>query len=174
MDAPSNSLTVPPAAGLRLVASPCPFSDRVVDIELPAGGTILDMLRVAGAETDAMLGGAHVYIVDRAMTKEAIYIPRENWHLVRPKPGMHVSIRVVATPRGGGGGGGKNPMRTILTIAVMAAAFYVGASLSAWANAPGGLGWGEVGSLVFGGLGAAATPLVGASTINAILPPGDQ
>lgn len=152
---------------LRIVASPHPFSAAMTDLELPAGGTILDLMKAAGCDK-ALLGHAHVFIVDRAMTKEAIYIPRENWARVRPKPGMHVSIRVVP---GKGGGGGKNPLRTVLTIAVIAASFAVGAYV-------GGLEAFEafnftIGKSTFNLIGLAAggvTSLVGNAIVNSIAP----
>lgn len=164
--------TAPAAAsrtpGLRVVASPCPVSDRIVDIELPAGGSIKDLMVAAGADR-ALLGHAHVYITDRAMTREPVYIPRENWRRVHPKPGMFVSIRVVAAPHGGGGGGKKNPLRTILTIAVIAAAFYVGqleVLKFGEINLPG------LAKPLFAGqiLGAVAVTLVGNAAVNAIAP----
>ncbi|WP_316978057.1 TipJ family phage tail tip protein [Shumkonia mesophila] len=162
--APATSI----AAGLRVVASPNPFSDRVTDVELPAGPTIEELIRLAGADR-ALLAHAHVYIVDRAMTREAVYIPRELWRVVRPKPGMHLSIRVVASPEGGGGGGGKNPLRTILTIAVIVAAFYVGGLTALQFGGftlPGTATTLYVGQI----LGAVAVTLVGNAIVNAVAP----
>ncbi len=154
---------------LRVVASPNPFSDYVADLELPAGGTILDLMRAAGCDR-ALIGHAHVHIIDRPMTQEPIMIPRENWARVRPKPGMHAAIRVVAAPRGGGGGGKKNPLRTILTIAVVVASYGV-ASWAAGAYA----GWAGVAADSFaaqlvGGLASAATCPCGPVVVNAALP----
>lgn len=154
--------------GLRVVASPQPFSLKTVDLELPAGGTVEDLMLAAGCDK-ALLGAAHVFITDREMTRDLAYIPRENWALVRPKPGMHLSIRVV--PGKSGGGGGKNPLRTILTIAVMAAAFYVGA----WVGAQGfasQFGF-TIAGQSFNALGIVAggvTTLVGNAFVNAVAP----
>lgn len=153
---------------LRVVASPHPFSDRTVDMEMEVGGTVLDLMRAAGCDK-ALLGHAHVFITDRAMTRDLAYIPRENWHRVRPKPGMYLSIRVV--PTGGGGGGGKNPLRTILTIAVIAAAFVVPQlSVFQFGNL-GNLG-GLLSKDLFLGqiLAGVATTLVGNAIVNAIAP----
>ena len=162
----------PPAPGLRVVASPNPFSNRVVDLELPAGGTIFDLMMAAGCDR-ALYGGARVYVVDRAMMMEPIEIESHNWRRVYPKPGMFVSIRVTATP-GKSGGGGKNPLRTILTIAVMAAAFYVGGAVAGWASkslSAGGLGWGAMGAKLLGAGVGALTPAVGTVVINSITAP---
>ena len=160
--APSPALSTP----LRIVVSPNPFSAEIADLELPAGGTILDLMQAAGCDK-ALIGHAHVFITDRAMTREAFYIPRENWARVRPKPGMHVSIRVV--PGKGGGGGGKNPLRTILTIAVMAAALYVGqleVLQFGQFSIPGFT------KPLFAGqiFGSIATSLVGNAAVNALAP----
>ena len=115
-----------PGEGLvRVSACPHPFSMARVDLSVEAGATLAEIF--ARAQPDAVLRRhAHVFVGDH-------YIPRENWHRVRPKPGTTVSIRVV--PSGGGGGGGKNPLRTILMIAVLAAA----TAVSAGALGPGGL-----------------------------------
>lgn len=157
------------AGNLRVVASPNPFSAATADIELPPGGTVLELMHAAGCDR-ALLGHAHVFIVDRAMTREPVYIPRENWARVRPKPGTMVSIRVVPTG-GGGGGGGKSPLRTVLTIAVMVAAFYVG-------GAVGGLEAFEAFNFtlfgkafnVIGIAAGALTSVVGNMVVNAIAP----
>lgn len=159
----------------RVIASPNPFSVERIERELPEGGTILEMMRATGCDK-AMLGHAHVFIVDLEMTREPVPIPRENWARVRPNPGMLVSIRVVPTG-GSGGGGGKNPLRTVLTIAVMVAAFYVGGAygstlatqfgFDATAKAFGSLTFGQV----FGGATSLATPLVGTAVVNAVRAP---
>lgn len=78
-------------SSLRVIASPHPFSMSTVDLALPAGGTVLDIMQAAGCGK-ALIGDAHVFITDRAMTRDISYIPRENWARVRPKPGMFLSI----------------------------------------------------------------------------------
>lgn len=159
---------------LRVVASLNPFSVATADLELPPGGTVLDLMLAAGCHR-AFLGGAHVFIIDRGMTEEPIYITRENWARVRPKPGMHISIRVVPTG-GGGGSGGKNPLRTVLTIAVMVAAFAVPAAAAAGVFGEGLKAFALSGNL-FGKfyLGSAAlaigTPIIGPVAINSTAPP---
>lgn len=153
---------------LRIVASPHPFSAATADMEIPAGGTVLDLMMAAGCDK-ALIGHAHVFIVDRAMTKEAIYIPRENWARVRPKPGMHVSIRVVPG-KGGGGGGGKNPLRTILTIAVMAASFYFGPMLGAALGLPTSMTIAGASFNLAAAVGGGIITLFGNAAVNALAP----
>ena len=168
----ASSASVAPR-DLRVVASPNPFSVATADLELPAGSTVLELMKASGCDK-ALIGHAHVFITDRAMTQEPIYIPRENWARVRPKSGMHVSIRVV--PGKGGGGGGKNPLRTILTIAVIAASFavphlaaagYFGEGMQAFATA------GNIfGNVYLGGAALSlATSLVGPALIGSTAPP---
>lgn len=150
------------APSLRVVASPHPFSIKTADLELPAGGTVLDLMRAAGCEK-ALIGNAHVFITDKAMNKDINYIPRENWARVRPKPGTHLSIRVVP---GKGGGGGKNPLRVILSIAVIAASFGVNAWIGAQPWAQGFSFFGGKFNLL-GALGGAATPVLSPVLANA-------
>lgn len=157
--------------GLRLLASPHPFSSRLVDLEVPAGGTILDMMALADCD-QAVLSNAHVYITDRAMKADPVIIPRKLWGRVRPKAGTLVAIRVVP-----GKGGGKNPIATILSIAVMVAAVAYGGALGAalLGESLAGTVLFEVGAATFtlGGLvGGGIISLVGAAAINAIAPPG--
>lgn len=158
-----GSIIIPEPA-LRVIASPNPFEPDVQETEIPAGGTLLEIMRAAGCG-GAFLGHAHVWITNREMTAEPVYILRENWHRVRPKPGMVISVRVVPA---GGGGGGKSPLRTVLTIAVI-----VG-SIVAAAYAPQFWSLGTInGKEIFLSsiLAGAGTPLIGPTLINVTRPP---
>lgn len=135
----------------RLVAAPHPFRADRVDLVVPDGLTIAEMLEIAQGDP-ILLAHAHVWIHDQ-------YIPRHLWHRVRPKPHALVTVRVV--PHGGGGGGSKNPLRTLLTIAVVAAAAFVS----------GGALGGVFGAGTFGAKIAAGVVLVaGNMLVNAIAP----
>ena len=131
-----------------------------------AGDTLADIV-VAQLERPLLIRRALVWIDDDL-------IPSANWHLVRPKPGHRVTIRVRP---GMGGGGGKSPLRIILSIAVIAASFAAGALLGPLAA--GALGFVE-GATIFGSVTAAqffgalisgATTLIGNLIVNAIAPP---
>ncbi len=98
-----------------------PLRTGVETIYMPEGATLLEMLRIAQPDP-ALLIDACVFIDDYE-------IPRENWHLVRPKVGHLVTARIIPYLRGGGGDGGKSPLRVLLTIAVIGAAFFLGPSL---------------------------------------------
>ena len=99
---------------------PHPFRVEAKHAEVMAGLTLAEMLELV--QPDAVLRQhAFMFIGDVA-------VDRSLWRLVKPKPGAFVSIRVVPT---GGGGGDKNPLRTILTLAVVAATFYFAGPLGA-------------------------------------------
>ena len=91
----------------QLVVSACtrPFSNERREIQLPAGLTLAQMVEIA--QPDEGLRGFECVFIGSMM------IPRERWHVVRPKPGVVVVIKVVP----GGGGVGR-----ILAFAALAAA----------------------------------------------------
>src|SRR5690606_28282996 len=98
---------------------PHPFAIERIHARIPAGGTIAEI--VAAAQPDPALSGfAHVYI-------DGHYVPSTHWRRVRPRAGTVVSIRMV--PRGGGGG--KNPLRTVLSLALVAASPIIAGGLAA-------------------------------------------
>jgi len=103
---------------ITIVACPHPFKSERCLLTVAAGPTIAGILETVQPDP-VLLKHAHVLIDDW-------YIPPDKWHAVRPQAGRRVTVRVVPT-----GGGGKNPLRTILTIAVIAASFYFGPQLSA-------------------------------------------
>lgn len=88
-------------------------------------------------------------------------IPYENWHLVRPKPGTYLDIRMLPQ----GGGGGKNPFRILLTIALIVASVAIPALLPASLTSLT-----VFGSLTVGGLISAGILTVGGFLINMIAP----
>lgn len=101
----------------------------------------------------------HVYI------NEA-YIPRENWSKVYPKEGTTLSVRLTPAK----GKGKKNPLATILSIAVIAAAAWAGPAIA------GAMGFaaGSTGATIAGALGSAVVNAVGSLLVSAIAPPPKQ
>lgn len=142
---------------LRVIACPRPFSMDRVDLRLPAGGSVAELMQAAGIEPDRVY--ARVFLDDQLV--EQAY-----WEHVRPKPGHTLTVRVI--PTGGGGGGGKDPLRIVLQIVVIAVA--------AWATAgiAGGLiaaGWGAGAAWAVGAAAGAAISIVGNLVVNALVPP---
>jgi hypothetical protein len=152
-----NGESLAPGEGLvQVSACAHPFRTARVDFTVEAGATIAEILAQAQPDS-ALRTAAHVFIGGN-------YIPRENWHRVRPKPGTTVAVRVVPMD-GGGSGGKKNPLRTVLMIAVLVAA----AAVSGGALGPAGLGlFGP--AFAAGATGASlaglAVPLAGDLAIN--------
>ena len=107
---------------ITVFAAPLPFSNKQTKTLAAPGSSLEDIFRLV---TPAHLSDA---TIDARMEINGWLIPRENWHLVRPKPGTLVNVRIVPQ---GGGGGKKSPLVTILSIAVMIAAPYVGGFLTA-------------------------------------------
>ena len=95
-------------------------------------------------------------------------ISRENWHRVKVKKDAPIFIDIF--PHGGGGGGGKNPLKTVLSLAVLAAASFAAPAIGLAAFEAGVIG--SIGGVI------SATPfIVGGLTIlgnlalNALIPP---
>jgi hypothetical protein len=140
IDDPRVALIAAPHDTFRVVAVPKPFSMERIDLEVPEGQTILDILRAAGVNPAFEL---RVFVGDRL-------VPRAWWPHVRPKRGSVVTIRAV--PTGGGGNGDSNKtLRTALMVVVLivaiAATWYLG---------------GAGGPLVAAGMSASNAALVGA------------
>ena len=152
---------------LRLIACPRPFSAERIDRAIGAGGSVADI--IDGLALDPiLLAHAHVWLSDGDMALDPVMVPRDRLATVRPKPGTIITLRVAP---GKGGGGGKNPLRTVLTIAVVAAAFVLGPAVGAAMGLP-------TEAVIFGqtinlaaAVGGAAITMVGNLLVNAIAPP---
>ncbi len=137
---------------IRIVSALRPFSNEIAERSIGAGHTLLEL--VALVEPPLHLARfVHVAIGD-------LYVPRDNWHLVRPKPGTTVTIR--AAP--GFGGGKKNPLRFILQLVVLAAGAAVSGGLLGFV----GLAAGSIGAAVAG----AVTGMVQRPSFNLLRAPG--
>ncbi|MGH7243621.1 MAG: host specificity factor TipJ family phage tail protein [Phycisphaerales bacterium] len=141
---------------VRVAGRPMFLRDDQVDVAIPAGKTIAELLAIAGIQAP---GGIHVHV-------GGTEIPPDRWHLVKPKPGR--IVQVTATP-GDTGGGGKSPLKTILTIAILAgsiAAPYALAGLGATSLLTTAGGLTLSGALLSAGVGIGGTLL-----ISALIPP---
>lgn len=140
-----------------------PFQGNV-----PEGETLAAFVARAVADghltlAEARAGALEVCIQGRA-------VPRAVWHLVRPKAGMHVLVRI--RQAGGGGSGKKNPLRTLLSLLVVVAVSAISGGLLG-PEAAGGLGLlgpafaaGQVGAILAAGVASIALNAL----VNAIAP----
>lgn len=149
---------------VRMTAVTHPFKAERRELSLPEGLTIEKMLEEVQPEKRHL---EHAVVFVRGER-----IPRNYWPLYKPKSGSLVEVRAFPVPRGGGGGeGGKNPLRTILTIAVFALAMWAGPVIAGWAFGMGPLTQGA--AMALQGLSALATGLLtvgGMLVINALVP----
>ena len=142
-----------------VTAAPHPFKVERRVMELPEGLTIDQMLDIA--QPDPVLRRYAIAFIDGEV------IPRDFWPSVRPKAGAHLELRVL--PGFGGGEGGKNPLRTILTIAIIAASFYFGGPLGASIfGVPATTA--VFGTITAGRIGSAIIGLAGMLLTNVIAP----
>ncbi len=169
MDLSEQHALVPvsPARQPTLVYSPHPLlpvvDRRIESIPFLPGETIAAYLDRVGIR----LRGPAV------LTLNTVRVPREMWARTRPKPGMMITLR--AAVAGGGGGGGKDPMRTVLTIALIAASAGAGAAAAGYfaQGAAAGSAW-AAGGAAYMAVGAAvggAVMVGGSLLINSLLAP---
>lgn len=154
---------------ISIISKPSPFRAGKQIAFGKEGETLSEMLDATGIEMPL-----YDYCV---ATVNGDVIPREHWRVVRPKKGTIINFTIVPHG-GGGGGGGKSPLRTILSIAVIAASFYVpvafpglASSISSGLGIPvtgiGGISSMAIGKAILGGI----VTLVGNALVNAIAPP---
>jgi sulfur carrier protein ThiS len=94
---------------------------------------------------------------------------RRDW-AIRPLA-THDVVVLVGLPGGGGGGGGSNPLRVVLSIAVMVLAPYAAAGLMGYGMTAAGIAAAQaaMGTIGFG-LMAAGVSVLGAFLVNALVP----
>jgi hypothetical protein len=141
-------------ATLVVHTHPLKLSERDIQA-VPVGKTLAEMIRDAGYDflLSAQDENLRVYCGDRRVFKQ-------EFMFYRPGPEEIISVAVVAT---GGGGGGKNPLNTVLSIALVAVAImapYTSPAIAA------GMGAGTMG----GALLSAGIMVGGSFMINAIAP----
>lgn len=149
-------------ADLQIYASPFPFSNKQVKAYAPFGSSVQEIVdQICPPQLRGESVGAVVYINGHA-------IFRKHWSSIRPKPGTIINVRIVPL-----GGGGKNPIASLLGIAVMIAAPYLGAalgtSLGLSVMGTGVLTAGQ--TLFFNSLVSAGVGILGKLAISALAPP---
>lgn len=129
---------------------PHPFSVERRQKTFPPGQSLAQI--VAEAQPDPYLARcAHV-------TLGGDDIARKDWPRVYPKPGVPLTIRMVPM----GGGGGKNPLRTVLSLALTAVAPVISGSIAGFFGATGTL---------FGRIISTGVSIVSRLALNALAPP---
>lgn len=141
---------------LTVSSSPLPFSQYRTTQQAVAGHTLAEIV-----EQHCILRSNAICAVVQINGHR---IPRHLWRVVKPKPGTIVAINVV--PQGGGGGGKKNPLATVLSLAVVIAAPYAVAAIGSAA-----LGTSAASLTLAGRLAVAGIGIVGSLLVNAIAPP---
>ena len=156
---PRIALPAVPGAGLPMVVQPHPFRLARVDALAPAGSTIAQAVAAAGLPP-FMAAYVRVWVDDWE-------VPRHLWATARPKPGRIVFIKVY--PHGGGRRGGKNPLATVLSLAVMIAAPYMATAMlgAEVAASTAFTVFGE--AVTFGRLAGMAFSMVANMAINALV-----
>lgn len=155
----ASKTTLPREAGptVNVTAAMHPFCTERHIHRFAAGGTIA---AIAAALVPADMPANHV-----AAYLDGHFIPHENWRHVKPRAGTILTLRAV--PRGGGGG--KNPLRTILSLALVAASPMIAGTIA------GALG--VTAQSAFLGVSAmraitAGVNILGRLALNALAPPG--
>lgn len=99
------------------------------------------------------------------LTVDGHPVPREWWGRVRPKPGSLITLRALVQK--GGGGGGKNPLQTVLSIALMVYAPGVGD----WLVGVGGFGPPTAAEMMMGKIVGGLVSVAGGMVISALTQP---
>jgi hypothetical protein len=117
-------------SGIRFIGRP-DFTSPRVDVMLPEGLTILEMMDGMKISSIVKEHGS-VFLGD-------MLIPREQWHVIRPKTGTQISFAL--TPSGGGGGSSNDSnktLRTFLTAIVIVVAIVAPYAIPELAGTLGG------------------------------------
>ena len=141
---------------VTVTASPHPFKAATVDLEIKEGFTVLELLQIAQPR-EVFQNYAYIEI-------DGYTIPRNYWHIVKPKAGHIVAINIIPQ-----GGEGKNPLRVLLTIAIVAATFAFAGPLGAAIVGGETLAIGSF-TIASSAVGAAVIQLAGGLLINMIAP----
>lgn len=147
---------------VNVISAPLPFSNHQVRSLAPLGVTIDEIVK-------AEISGKYEEVVDVIVLVNGQVVPFEYWKSVRPRLGTIVNIRAV--PKGGGGGGGKkNPISTLLSVAVMVAAPYIAGAILG----PGIIASTQLGAMAISRVVTGIVGVVGNLAISALSPPPKQ
>jgi hypothetical protein len=144
---------------VQVYAAPLPFSNAQQAVKALPGSTLQEIVNNVIPAPYKRAGIAALVMINGES------IPMEYWPSIKPKQGAIVNIRVVPQ----GGGGGKNPIATLLSIAVLVAAPYIG-QFAAFSLA-GGMGPLTAAQTAFGQFVTAAVGAIGRLAVSALAPP---
>lgn len=148
---------LPPERKSGVVLQPHPFSAAHMRYEVAEGSTIYAIVLASGIRP-RLMKHVRVWIGDEEIIQGV-------WHLVRPKAGTHIYIKL--TPAGGSLGG-SNTVRMMLMLAIVVAATAVAGPLGTML-AGAGLG------AVMGGIAASlivtGVSMLGMYLVNMLIPP---
>lgn len=150
-------------AGLPVLYRERPFEGRLIRREVVPGVTLGEIV----ATTEGLPRSFDRFGV---VCVNGIEVPRECWHLVRPRlrPGFEVRVTLHFPLQNGGKAGGKNPLAMIAALVVLVAAAVAGPWV---AGSLLGLTAGTVGFSVASALASAAVAVTGSLAIAALSPP---
>lgn len=161
-----GEILAPGEGGISVLGAAHPFRTEQTALEVPPGLTvqeILDLALMQAGVAPGLAGNVHVMLERDGRQWE---VDRQYFRQVRPKPGTNLLFRVA--PKGGGGGG-KNPLRTMLMLAVTVAAMVVAPYIAG--PAVMGFASGSTGFAIASGVIGAGITIVGGLLVNAIAPP---
>lgn len=144
-----------PPACVILLRNPFVPADREV-FEVLASSSIAQWLNVQDAAVRTAVTSQPIICL-----KNGQPVLRSDWAATK----IEGAIIFVALPQGGGGGGGKNPLRTVLMIAVMVVANVYGGPLASALGFSGSLGT---------AVASAGIALAGSVLVNALVPLPDR
>lgn len=104
---------------LTIHSNPLPFSHSRKSLQVPQGSTLDEIVNHSIKPEFQNWAEIGIIVMVNGET-----IPRQHWKSIRPKMGTIVNVNVVP-----GKGGGKNPLATLLSIAVLIAAPYISGAI---------------------------------------------
>jgi hypothetical protein len=143
------------ASAISVAACPHPLRSMRVDLEMPSGLNLEQMLAVIRERS----GVSDEWAYNGTLALDGEYIPREQWALTVPRPGAMVEYREVAR-----GGVGRAIGMLVMMVAVVAFQQYYLLPALAGMNIVG------ASAAVISGIAGAGLSMVGSLLMNAIFP----
>ncbi|MBP1852678.1 TipJ family phage tail tip protein [Rhizobium halophytocola] len=130
-------------------------SQHRVDMEVPAGLTLLEIVGIALPHVPVEQHGR--FRVTMVSDRGVLPVDQCHWHRVRPHPGVRIVIRLVP---------GQNVLKTILSVVIAVAATALGGFFAAPLAGALGISTGAAAGLITAGVS-----IIGNLLVNALIPP---